>query len=152
MRIVSIGGKPPGWVSAGFEEYAKRMPRDMRLSLVEVPAPKHGADVNKNVRVEGERMLAQIPSGDWVIALDAEGRVLRSEQLAEQMESWRMRGSNLTFVIGGADGLAEELRERADQTLSLSALTFPHYMVRLILAEALYRAWSISTGHPYHRA
>ncbi len=152
MRIVSIGGKPPGWVSAGFEEYAKRMPRDMRLSLVEVPAPKHGADANKNVRVEGERMLALIPSGDWVIALDAKGSVLRSEQLAEQMESWRMRGSNLTFVIGGADGLAEDVRKRADQTLSLSALTFPHYMVRLILAETLYRAWSISTGHPYHRA
>ena len=96
--------------------------------------------------------VAQIPSGDWVIALDVEGKVLRSEQLAEQMESWRMRGSNLTFVIGGADGLAEDVRERADQTLSLSALTFPHYMVRLILAETLYRAWSISTGHPYHRA
>ena len=152
MRIVSIGGKPPGWVSAGFAEYAKRMPRDMRLSLVEVAAPKHGADVHKNLRVEGERMLAQIPSGDWVIALDVEGKVLRSEQLAEQMESWRMRGSNLTLVIGGADGLAEDVRERADQTLSLSALTFPHYMVRLILAETLYRAWSISTGHPYHRA
>ncbi len=152
MRIVSIGGKPPGWVRDGFAEYARRMPRDMRLSLVEVPAPKRRVDVNKNVHVEGERMLAQIPSGDWVIALDARGTVFSSEQLAEQMESWRMRGSNLTFVIGGADGLAEDVRERADQTLSLSALTFPHYMVRLILAETLYRAWSISNGHPYHRA
>ena len=152
MQILSIGGKPPGWVRAGFDEYAKRMPRDMSLSLVEVPAPRHGADANKNLRVEGERMLARISSGDWVIALDTGGQPFSSEQLADQMEKWRMRGSNITFVIGGADGLADDVRTRADQTLSLSALTFPHYLVRLILAETLYRAWSIFTGHPYHRA
>ena len=152
LRIVSIGGKPPGWVSAGFTEYARRMPKDMPLTLEEVPAPKHGADPARSTRIEGEKMLSKVRDSDWAVALDETGTVLTSTQLATRMEHWRMQGRDVTFLIGGADGLAPDVRTRADEMLSLSALTFPHYMVRLILAETLYRSWSIASGHPYHRA
>jgi 23S rRNA (pseudouridine1915-N3)-methyltransferase len=151
LKIVSVGNKPPEWVVSGFVEYTKRMPHDMRVDLVEIPAPKHHKDHRRVVADEGERTLQAVATGDWVVALDEGGRPVSSTELADKLGEWRMRGADVTFVVGGADGLDGGVRTRANETISLSNLTFPHYMVRVILAEALYRAWTITTGHPYHR-
>jgi len=147
-----VGNKAPDWVHRGFSEYAKRMPRDMPLTLVEFPAPKHRGDAARFVQAEGAKMVAQLAANEWVVALQESGRSLSSAGLARRLDHWRLQGQNIAFVIGGSDGLADAVLARADEQVSLSALTFPHYMVRVILAEALYRAWSICSGHPYHRA
>jgi 23S rRNA (pseudouridine1915-N3)-methyltransferase len=151
LRILSVGTKPPAWVREGFAAYAKRLPPDMALDLVEIPAPKHRGNARGYVETEGARMMAQIQQSDRVIAMEDGGVTLSSAQLATKMDNWRMQGENIVFLVGGSDGLSASVRDRADECLSLSALTFPHYMVRVVLAEALYRAWSICAGHPYHR-
>jgi 23S rRNA (pseudouridine1915-N3)-methyltransferase len=151
IRILSIGNKCPSWIKTGFEEYAKRMPREMPLTLLEMQAPRHHADPAKYQQDEAQKLLAQIGKNDWVIALDEHGTSVTSVDLAKGLKDWQMDGRDVAFLIGGADGLAKEVLSRANQNISLSKLTFPHYMVRVILAEAVYRAWSISTGHPYHR-
>ncbi len=152
LKIVAVGAKAPEWVRMGFAEYAKRMPAEMPLSLVEIPAPRHQGDSKRYLRAEGEKTLAKVADGDWVVALDEHGKRSRSAQLADKLGRWRMEGHNVTFVIGGADGLDDAVRQRANEMLSLSELTFPHYLARLVLVEAIYRAWTIHTGHPYHRA
>ena len=152
LRLLSVGTKSPAWVRSGFEEYAKRMPPEMPLELVEISAPKHRGDSAKFVQAEGSKMAAQIGDQDWVVALDEGGRQLSSLQLADKLENWRSQGQNVTLLVGGSDGLSAAVVERANETVSLSALTLPHYMVRVLVAEALYRAWSICSGHPYHRA
>jgi len=151
LRILSVGTKPPAWVRDGFTAYARRLPPEMPLQLVEIPAPKHRGDTQAFVNDEGARMLAQIDPQDRVIALEDSGVTVSSAQLAAKMDNWRMQGQNVVFLVGGSDGLSAAVRDRAEERLSLSALTFPHYMVRVVLAEALYRAWSICVGHPYHR-
>ena len=152
LKIVAIGDKAPAWVRSGFDEYAKRMPRDMMISLVEIAASKHHGASSRGLAAEGERMLARLDSRDWVVSLDVQGKSLSSEQLAGKLEDWRMRGTDVSLTIGGADGLAPQVQARANESISLSALTLPHYLARLVLAESLYRAWSITAGHPYHRA
>ncbi|MEZ7818802.1 MAG: 23S rRNA (pseudouridine1915-N3)-methyltransferase [Candidatus Azotimanducaceae bacterium] len=151
IRILSIGNKCPGWIKTGFDEYAKRMPREMPLTLLEMQAPRHHTDPAKYQQAEAQKLLAQISKNDWVIALDEHGASCTSVALAAGLKEWQMAGRDVAFLVGGADGLAKDVLSRADQKMSLSNLTFPHYMVRVILAEAVYRAWSISTGHPYHR-
>lgn len=152
LRLLSVGTKSPAWVRDGFDEYARRMPKEMPLELVEIGAPKHRGNAEKFVQAEGAKMAAQIHANDWVVALAENGRQVSSVQLAEKIDGWRMMGRDVTFLVGGSDGLDEGVLNRADEHLSLSALTLPHYMVRVIVAEALYRAWSIGAGHPYHRA
>ena len=151
LQVLSVGNRCPGWIRQGFDEYAKRMPQEMPLSLSEIAAPKHRQDISKINELEAKKILHKIQPTDWVVALDEKGRHLSSSALAGELERWRELGKDVVFVIGGANGLASEVLERANQQLSLSALTFPHYVVRLLIAEALYRAWSISIGHPYHR-
>ena len=151
LRVISVGNKCPEWIRQGFDEYAKRMPKEMPLSLTEIAAPKHHQDSSKVIELEAKKILEKIHSTDWVVALDETGRHLSSPSLAGELERWRELGKDVVFVIGGANGLASQVRERANQQLSLSALTFPHYVVRVLIAETLYRAWSISIGHPYHR-
>jgi 23S rRNA (pseudouridine1915-N3)-methyltransferase len=151
LRVISVGNKCPEWIRQGFDEYAKRMPKEMPLSLTEIAAPKHHQDSSKVNELEAKKILEKIHSTDWVVALDETGHHLSSPALAGELESWRELGKDVVFVIGGANGLASRVRERANQELSLSALTFPHYVVRVLIAETLYRAWSISIGHPYHR-
>ena len=151
IRILSVGSKSPAWVQSGYTEYAKRMPPDLPMSLVEIPAPKHHSDPTKFVQQEGAKMMAQLPSSEWVVALEEGGKSVTSKELAKKLDHWRMQGENVTFLVGGSDGLSNSALSRANERMSLSSLTFPHYVVRVILAEALYRAWSISTGHPYHR-
>ena len=128
------------------------MPREMPLTLLEMQAPRHHADPAKYQQDEAQKLLAQIGKNDWVIALDEHGTLgAPVSTWRESLKDWQMDGRDVAFLIGGADGLAKEVLSRANQKISLSKLTFPHYMVRVILAEAVYRAWSISTGHPYHR-
>ena len=137
VTILSVGHKMPAWIQEGFNEYAKRMPPEIRLALVEL---KPGADI-----------LDALPKGGTIIALDERGKSVTSQGLSVMLSGWMQDGSHPVFVIGGADGLDASVKERADKMISLSALTLPHAMVRVVLAEQLYRAWSILARHPYHR-
>ena len=151
LQVLSVGNRCPGWIRQGFDEYAKRMPKEMPLNLTEIAPPKHHQDSSKIDELEAKKILQKIQPADWVVALDERGRHSSSPALAGELERWRELGKDVVFVIGGANGLASEVLERANQQLSLSALTFPHCVVRVLIAETLYRAWSISIGHPYHR-
>ena len=138
----------------GYEEYARRRTSDCRLSLVEIPAPvrSKATDSARAVRDEGERMLKAVPKGAWVIALEVGGHQHSTESLAIALQHQMGSGRDLALLVGGADGLSAQCLERADERWSLSRMTFPHPLVRVILAEQLYRAHSLSRNHPYHRA
>lgn len=153
IHIIAVGDRMPDWVEAGYGEYAKRLPRECGLRLVEIAPGRRGrnADVARIVRDEGERMLAAIPRDCHVVALEVGGRSWSTPQLAMQLEGWMHSGRDVALLVGGPEGLDDACRARADQLWSLSALTLPHPLVRIVLAEALYRAWSVMAGHPYHR-
>ncbi len=155
MRIylLAVGARMPSWVKAGFADYAQRLTRECRLELVEIPAGKGGrqVDLSKRLREEGERLLAAIPRGARIVALDVAGQQWASEELARQLDDWLRSGREVALLIGGPDGLAEHCRARAEIVWSLSRLTLPHALVRILVAEQLYRAWSILQHHPYHR-
>lgn len=142
------------WVSQGYNDYARRMPREMPLELVEIAMPHRGKnpDIPRLMQRESDAMLAATDSRDRVVALDVDGRSWSTEKLASQLEGWQQDGRNISFLVGGPDGLAKPARQRADQQWSLSPLTLPHPLVRILLAEQLYRAWSMTRNHPYHRA
>lgn len=154
VRLVAAGTRLPAWVDAGFAEYAKRMPPESPLELREIAVSRGGGagDAARALREEGERMLAQIPAGSFVAALDVRGKALDTPALARWWAKRLADGRDVTFLIGGPEGLAAPCLERADERLSLSNLTFPHALARILLAEALYRASSLLRGHPYHRA
>jgi len=153
IKLLAVGTKMPSWVTQGYEEYARRMPNDMQVQLQELALGFRGkgADLNRAIAKEGELMLAAIPPQDYVIALDVLGKQWSTEQLSEQCGHWRMGGRNVTLLVGGPDGLAKECVARADQRWSLSPLTLPHPLVRVLLAEQIYRAWSLLNNHPYHK-
>jgi 23S rRNA (pseudouridine1915-N3)-methyltransferase len=158
LLVLAVGHKMPAWVSMGFEDYARRMPRDTPLQLVEIrPQPRtRGADtpaqIARMLKLEGQRLRAAIPAGATQVALDERGRTASTRDLARLLESWRRSGADVAFLVGGADGLEPELKRSAHLMLSLSAMTLPHQLVRVLLAEQLYRATSVLHGHPYHRA
>ena len=153
LKIIAVGTKMPAWVEQGFQDYAKRLPRDFSVQVVELPLGQRGknASVQKAIAKEGEQMLAAIPQGDQVIALDVKGKPWSTEQLADNLADWRMQGSNYSLLIGGPNGLAPECLARANTKWSLSALTLPHPLVRIVVIEQLYRAWTILNNHPYHK-
>ncbi len=153
IHLIAIGDRMPAWVSEGFARYQRRLPAGSALVLREITAPKRGknADVARIRRDEGERMLAAIPSGSEIIALDVGGRMLSTPQLAERFGGWLADGRDRSLLIGGPEGLADEVLARAAWRWSLSPLTFPHPLTRVLVAEQLYRAWSILNRHPYHR-
>jgi 23S rRNA (pseudouridine1915-N3)-methyltransferase len=153
ITIIAIGTKMPAWVNQGVEEYSKRMPRELNIKWRELPLARRGKDNNAQQLCarEGEQILKAIPAGDKVIALDVRGRALSTAQLAGQLADWQMSGDNYSLLIGGPDGLSEQCLARADRRWSLSEMTLPHPLVRLLLAEQLYRAWTITVNHPYHR-
>lgn len=153
IRIIAVGTKMPAWVETGYAEYAKRMPRDCVVELVELPLAQRGknTDIARAMEKEGEEMLAAIGKGEQVIALDVKGKPWSTEQLAEQMANWRMSGNNYCLLIGGPDGLAPQCLAQAHVRWSLSALTLPHPLVRIVVIEQLYRACSILQNHPYHK-
>ena len=151
LRLVAVGTKGPDWVSAGFNDYARRMPASCPLELIEIAgASRKGWPTGRIVADEGARILARVSAADHVVALDVTGRACSTEQLAKKLDNWRMQGDDVSFLIGGADGLDESCLQRANESLSLSALTFPHQLVRLIFLEQLYRAFSIIHHLPYH--
>ncbi|MBU0499987.1 MAG: 23S rRNA (pseudouridine(1915)-N(3))-methyltransferase RlmH [Gammaproteobacteria bacterium] len=154
IHLISIGNKMPQWIGEGYREYAKRLPGECALILVEIAAGHRckGADIHRAIREEGERMLAAIPKGALVVALDVLGKPWSTELLAEQLGDWMHQGRDVALLVGGPEGLCENCLAMADLRWSLSALTFPHPLVRVILAEQLYRAWTLLRNHPYHRA
>lgn len=153
IDMVAVGTKMPDWVNKGLEEYLRRMPPDYRLSLVEVTAGKRtkNADVQRLLQREGEQLINAIPRGNRVIALDVKGASWDTHQLAKNLDKWQLDGRNISLLIGGPEGLSQECLNLAEQKWSLSPLTLPHPMVRVIVAESLFRAWSINHNHPYHR-
>tara|TARA_R110002072_G_scaffold95250_2_gene210111 strand:- start:40176 stop:40646 length:471 start_codon:yes stop_codon:yes gene_type:complete len=153
ISIIAVGTRMPAWISEGVQEYTRRMPSELKLLWREIPLSRRGKDISvqKVCEAEGKQILKSIPAGDKVIALDVEGRRLSTVTLAQQLDSWQMSGDNYSIVIGGPDGLSIACLERAAQRWSLSDLTLPHPLVRVLLAEQLYRAWTITVNHPYHR-
>jgi 23S rRNA (pseudouridine1915-N3)-methyltransferase len=153
LVIAAVGHKMPAWIDTGFTEYAKRMPPDCRVVLREIkPVDRSGSRSAETVMaMERSRIEAVIPKGSRVVALDERGKDLTSAQLAKNLAQWQQGGTDVTFVIGGADGLDAQFKQQADMLLRISSLTLPHGMVRVLLAEQLYRAWSITQNHPYHR-
>jgi 23S rRNA (pseudouridine1915-N3)-methyltransferase len=154
IAVISASGKQPDWVRAGFETYARRLVGGVTLDLSELPLPKRsrGADVARLLDREGERMLAAVPAGARIVALDERGRGLSTADLAARLEDWMGSGGDVALLIGGPDGLAPACLERAQERWSLSPLTLPHGLVRIVVAEAIYRASTLLRGHPYHRA
>lgn len=156
MRLIvaSVGQRMPSWVCDGWEEYARRMPRELSLELREVPLGRRGrnADIPRLRREEGAALLSSAGSGARVVALDRGGRAWTTERLARRLEAWMGEGRDCAFLIGGPDGLDPACLEAADEAWSLGPLTLPHPLVRVVLAEQLYRAWTILRNHPYHRA
>lgn len=153
LKIIAIGTKMPGWVEAGCNEYLKRLPSELNIEIVELPLGQRGkgADIKRAITREGEAMLKAIGVQDHVIALDVLGKSWSTEQLAGKLQEWQLSGDNFSLLIGGPDGLAPECLKRANSKWSLSALTLPHPLVRILLVEQLYRAGTINSGHPYHR-
>lgn len=154
IHLLAIGVRMPNWVRAGYREYAERLPRECALNLIEIPAVKRtsNADVARILRDEGERLLAATPKGSRRIALDERGPQWDTAELAEQLANWRQEGREISLWVGGPEGLDPACRTRADSLWSLSRLTLPHPLVRIVLAEQMYRAWSLLHHHPYHRA
>lgn len=152
LRLVAAGTRLPRWVDQGVEEYASRLTGEYRLELTEIPlGSRRGGDTRQALAKECERIKAALPASAYIVALQVEGRPLSSEQLAKFLETRARDGRDVAFVIGGPDGIPPEIDARADFRWSLSALTLPHALARVIVAEALYRAVSIIKGHPYHR-
>lgn len=153
ISIIAIGTKMPRWVDQGVAEYAVRMPRELRVEWKELPLAQRGkgSSPEQFKEREGQQILKAIPAGDRVIALDVRGKSQTTPQLAEQLAAWQMSGDNFSLLIGGPDGLSRKCLDRAEKHWSLSELTLPHPLVRILLAEQLYRAWTITVNHPYHR-
>lgn len=153
FRLLAVGTRMPGWVTQGFEEYNRRLPADFALHLQEIPLSRRTKNTSPEVAVrkESEVLLGHIQSGDYVIALDVEGRQFSTSKFARRLESLRVQGRDVALLLGGPDGLGAGCLERADERWSLSPLTLPHPLVRIVLSEQFYRAWSLLQNHPYHR-
>ena len=152
IKFIVVGTKMPAWIQTGYQEYARRLPRELQLELIEVSLAHRGknADIPRILKKEGEAMMAAIKPSDFVVSLDVTGKSWTTTGLSKQLSKWQSLGSDICLLVGGPDGLSPECSERAQQKWSLSALTFPHPLVRVLIAEALYRAWSVNAGHPYH--
>jgi len=158
IRIVAVGHRMPGWVDTAVADYLKRLPPEIKVELCPVKAePRGTADAKKPAAAqlamgrEAQRIRAQLPARCRLVVLDERGEDLATTALAQRLAAWQLEAAPVAIVIGGPDGIAPELRAQADQTLRLSSLTLPHALVRVLLAEQLYRAWSINAQHPYHR-
>jgi 23S rRNA (pseudouridine1915-N3)-methyltransferase len=154
IKLVAVGSRMPAWVEEGYKEYARRLPRECVLRLTEIPPAKRTRSTSgvRAREAEGNLILKAINNSDHVIALDVKGKAWDTEQLSGLMRDWMQSGQDVVLMVGGPDGLSDECLARADRHWSLSALTFPHALVRVVLAEQLYRSWTILTGHPYHRS
>jgi 23S rRNA (pseudouridine1915-N3)-methyltransferase len=154
LKMLAVGTRMPNWVEAGCNEYNKRMPPELRIEAIEVALGARGKNqpASKAVEKESQALLKAVGARDFVIALDVIGRSLSTEQLAEKLAGWQMDGRDICLLIGGPDGLSKDCLARADMRWSLSDLTLPHPLVRIVLMEQMYRAWTINAHHPYHRS
>ena len=154
IRLLAVGDRQPSWVDDAFDKYRERFPRDWKFRIDTIPAARRGKnDKSQTAKgVEGERILAKLNAAEQVVLLDEQGKQLTSAVLATRLADWQRERRDLCFVVGGPDGVSDACRQRANFVWSLSNLTLPHGLVRVLLAEQLYRAWSLQTGHPYHRA
>lgn len=153
LTVHSVCGRLPAWVSAGVDEYQRRLPRELNLVWRDLPLARRtrSSKTERLCQQEGEQLLKGLSANDTLIALDVRGKALATEALAESLQAWQMSGCGVSFLIGGPDGLSSQCLQRAGQRWSLGRLTLPHPLVRVVLAEQLYRAWTIIAGHPYHR-
>lgn len=153
ITLLSVGTRMPGWVEEGVQEYARRIQHDLGFCVQEIPMPRRNKTTNVAlcVQKEGEAILARLAATDYVVALDVAGKPLDTPALAGKLEQFQSQGRNVSLLIGGPDGLHRDCLARADERWSLSALTLPHPLVRILVAEQLYRAQSLRVGHPYHR-
>lgn len=153
LTLYAVGTKMPAWVTQGFNEYTKRFPRDLPFELVEISAGKRGknADITRILEKEGEQLLNAIPKGNRIVTLEVEGKPWDTPTLAHQLERWQFDGRDVALLVGGPEGLSTACINASEQKWSLSSLTLPHPLVRILIAESLYRAWSVNNNHPYHR-
>ena len=153
IQLLAVGNKMPAWVTEGYKEYERRFPNECSLRLQEITPQKRGkkADTKRLTDIEGEALLNAVPRGNRIVTLEVKGKAWTTQQLAQQLQAWQMDGRDVSLLIGGPEGLSDACLQAADQRWSLSALTLPHPLVRVIVAESLYRAWSLNTNHPYHR-
>ena len=154
IRLLAVGDRQPSWVDEAFATYSARLPREWRFRLDVIPTVRRQKNDRSRqaMEAEGELILAKLQPAEQVVSLDERGRQLDSKGVAGKLSDWQSDGRDLCFVIGGPDGLSEACKQRADFSWSLSKLTLPHGLARVLFAEQLYRAWSLQTGHPYHRA
>lgn len=153
IRLIAVGSKMPGWVEEGWREYVKRLPSEVQLELVEIPLATRSknSDVKRLIHQEGEAMLARVQPGERIVTLEVTGKPWSSEQLAGALERWKLDARTVNLMIGGPEGLAPQVQARSEQQWSLSPLTLPHPLVRIVVGEQLYRACTILSGHPYHK-
>ncbi len=153
LHLIAVGKRMPAWIKEGFAEYNKRLPAELRLNLIEITPVVRGKSISvkKAVKEEQKRIHAAIPEDSLMIAFDENGKHINSLQLSKKIESWLLQGQDISFIIGGADGLDDDFKKVADEIWSLSAMTLPHALVRVIVVEQIYRAWTIHQNHPYHR-
>lgn len=153
IKLVAVGNRMPAWVESGVAEYRKRLPRDFALEVIEIAPGSRGknSDPARAIAQEAERIRERLKGNEHLVALEVKGKPWSTEQLAEQAQGWRLEGRDVALLVGGPDGLEPALSASAQQHWSLSPLTLPHPLVRILLAEQLYRAWTLMVGHPYHR-
>jgi len=154
LRLVAVGTRMPDWVEAGFADYTRRLPPEYAFALHEIAATPRGknADITRLKRDEGEKLLKVLGKDTRLLTLDERGKQWTTPELAARLAAWQHDGRDVTLAIGGPDGHAPEVLARADESWGLSKLVLPHALVRVVVAEALYRAWSLNANHPYHRA
>ena len=154
IHVIAVGTRMPAWVEQAWDDYARRMPADYAVVLKEIkPEPRtSGKTPAQMMQAEAKRIQAAIPERAWCIALDERGKDLTTEHLKTQLETWRDKTGDIALIIGGPDGLDPSFKAQCQQQIRISSLTLPHPMVRILLVEQLYRAWSMLTGHPYHRS
>lgn len=154
LRLIAVGTRMPAWVETAFADYCARLPPEYGFALSEIAVTPRGknADIARLKTAEGERILKAVPARARLVALDERGQQWSTEQLAAALRQWQQDGRDVALTIGGPDGHAPEVLARAEQSWGLSKLVLPHALVRVVVAEALYRAWSLNAGHPYHRA
>ena len=154
IRLLAVGDRQPSWVDEAFARYAERLPREWRFRLDTIATVRRSKNNNSQQarESEGEKILGKLGADEHVVLLDERGKQLKSRALAVTLAEWQAGGRDLCFIIGGPDGVSDACRQRANFTWSLSDLTLPHGLARVLVVESLYRAWSLQTGHPYHRA
>jgi 23S rRNA (pseudouridine1915-N3)-methyltransferase len=154
LKLLAVGTRMPDWVEVGCNEYGKRMPPELRVQSIEIPSGSRGKNQSaaKAIETESQGILKAIGKQDFVVALDVLGKPMSTEKLAQQLGNWQMDGQDICLVVGGPDGLSQQCLARANMRWSLSDLTLPHPLVRIVLMEQLYRAWTINANHPYHRS